>query len=431
MLGSLYVVCLRYLFAWVRLTLGWHWLGDDVFRLLEERHVGNQQDVFILARPPTIRRSELLTEAGFQWLILVSQSMTSDRCPSDESLAGFATGKLTKDVREAIARHVEGCCRCQVRLDILGDQVDAVTVGLRQREEEPPVEADRVRASLPAVEKQVKAGSAGQQAQLVCEPSREAFLGLVVQSGLLSEAEVEAFLGAEDGRSGLKSASQVAEELCREKYLTPFHVQAILTGAPKHLVLGQYVLVDHLGKGGMGHVYKARHRRMDRVVALKVVALSAARSADAVVRFQREVKAAARLSHPNIVTAFDADEADGTHFLVMEYIDGIDLRELVKRRGPRPVAEAVDLVIQAAQGLQHAHEHGVVHRDVKPANLLVDAQGVVKVADMGLAWMDWRFDPSSPREPSITQSRQAIGTIDFMAPEQALDPHRADRRADV
>lgn len=151
------------------------------------------------------------------------------------------------------------------------------------------------------------------------------------------------------------------------------------------------------------------------------------RTPEALRRFQREVEAAARLTHPNIVTAYDADEADGTHFLVMEYVEGSDLSALVKKHGPLPLSRALDCILQAARGLQHAHEHGVVHRDIKPANLLLDGQGTVKILDMGLA----RLDSIEGEHDELTGTGQTMGTVDYMAPEQARNSKLVDVRADI
>src|SRR5581483_7094027 len=140
--------------------------------------------------------------------------------------------------------------------------------------------------------------------------------------------------------------------------------------APDRPVLPGYEVLEPLGRGGMGEVYKARHLRLDRLVALKVIRADLLLDADAVRRFQREARAAAKLAHPNIVTVHDAAEFGGKHFLVMEYVEGTDLRQRVKEGGPLPVAQACAYVRQAALGLQHAHERGLVHRDIKPGNLL-------------------------------------------------------------
>jgi serine/threonine protein kinase len=145
-------------------------------------------------------------------------------------------------------------------------------------------------------------------------------------------------------------------------------------------------------------------------------------------RFQREVKAAARLSHPNIVTAHDADHAGGSHFLVMEYVEGTDLAALVAKDGRLPIDRAIDYTLQAARGLDFAHKQGVVHRDIKPANLLVDAQGTIKILDMGLARIE---TGDSPGQGDVTTSGTMVGTVDFMAPEQARDTRHVDARADI
>src|SRR5262249_51639814 len=132
-------------------------------------------------------------------------------------------------------------------------------------------------------------------------------------------------------------------------------------------------------------VYKARHKKMDRLVALKVINAQLVGNPKAVERFHREVQAAAKLHHPNIVTAHDADEAGNTHFLVMEFVEGTDLAKYIEKKGPLPVAHACHFIRQAALGLQHAHERGMVHRDIKPHNLMLTADGVVKIMDFGLA----------------------------------------------
>jgi hypothetical protein len=198
-------------------------------------------------------------------------------------------------------------------------------------------------------------------------------------------------------------------------------IPAALVGHPRYRVLGV------LGAGGMGVVYKAIHRLMERVVALKVVNDTLAARPGFVERFRREVKAAARLAHPNIVAAHDADEAGGLHFLVMEYVAGTSLDREVARRGPLPVRDACDYVRQAALGLQHAHERGMVHRDVKPHNLLLTPDGRVKILDFGLARV---LDEGGAAAPSLS-SGTFLGTPDYVAPEQARNPSGADIRADV
>ena len=160
----------------------------------------------------------------------------------------------------------------------------------------------------------------------------------------------------------------LARELVRRKKLTAWQAKEIYAGRGRSLVLGNYVILDKLGQGGMGMVLKAQHKRMKRVVALKVLSPAITKNPTAVQRFQREVEAAAKLSHANIVAAHDADEAKGTHFLVMEYVEGSDLSALVKKQGPLTPGQAVAAVLQAAKGLEHAHGAKITHRDIKPSN---------------------------------------------------------------
>lgn len=190
----------------------------------------------------------------------------------------------------------------------------------------------------------------------------------------------------------------------------------------------RYRIIRVLGHGGMGAVYLAEHRVMARLVALKVIRKNLVENAQAVERFRREVKAAARLAHANIVTAHDAEEAGDAHFLVMEYVEGSNLAEVLERRGPMPVYVASHYIRQALFGLQHAHERNMVHRDLKPQNLMLTAEGVVKILDFGLA----RFaSEAADSTAGLTQMSTMMGTPDYMAPEQALDARRADIRADI
>src|SRR4051812_36755594 len=224
-------------------------------------------------------------------------------------------------------------------------------------------------------------------------------------------------------------ARALAGELLQRGWVTAYQVNQLLQGRGAGLVLGPYLLLERLGQGGMGQVFKARHQFMSRVVALKVIRPEHLTSPETVRRFHQEVRASAQLNHPNIVTAYDAGCVGDTHFLVMEYVEGQDLARLLKQRGALPVVAACDLARQVALGLQHAHEKGLVHRDIKPGNLLVTPQGVVKILDLGLARL--RASEVGSLLPPLTLEGAVMGTADYMAPEQALNSKGADIRADL
>lgn len=189
--------------------------------------------------------------------------------------------------------------------------------------------------------------------------------------------------------------------------------------------LGSYGIEDKLGEGGMGAVFRATHKKLKRTVALKILPQNRMK-ADDVARFEREMAAAGQLSHRHIVTAFDAGEADGHHFLAMELIDGVDLNAVCQAHGQLDVGSACEMIRQAAIGLQHAHENGMVHRDIKPSNLMLASGGIVKILDLGLARIQVRDD-----QEDLTSVGQMMGTLDYMAAEQGTDSHNVDIRADI
>src|SRR5271156_3969219 len=192
----------------------------------------------------------------------------------------------------------------------------------------------------------------------------EQFVKQLEDSGIIAAETLKDFIPP---KANPKSAEDLARELVLKKKLTKFQASEAYQGKAKSLRLGNYTILDKIGAGGMGQVFKAQHRRMKRLVAVKMLPPAVTKDAAAVARFEREVEAAAKLRHPNIVAADDAGYANGAHFLVMEYVDGKDLSAMVKKDGPFPVNKAVNYILQAALGLEYARSKGVIHRDVKPA----------------------------------------------------------------
>jgi len=261
------------------------------------------------------------------------------------------------------------------------------------------------------------------------------YLQRIEHSGLLSAEDVRAIRDQSPASANIDAVKAVASDLVRRGKLTKYQANAIWQGKHDALVMGNYVLLDVIGQGGMGTVYKAEHRRLKRTVAVKMLSPAAMKIADSVDRFHREMEAVGKLNHRNIVAAHDADEFRGQHFLVMEFVPGTDLDRLVSQQGPLSPETAAGCILQAARGLEYAHARGVLHRDIKPGNLLLATEGqqtVVKLLDLGLAWIrDSSAEAKGNPAERLTQNDRIMGTLDFMAPEQALDIHHADQRADI
>ncbi len=296
-------------------------------------------------------------------------------CPSRELLSAIAVGRLCGTVRDAVEHHIEGCDSCLAVLQSINDASDPLIADLRgpvAPESDDDVHEDRTWAE--------RFGNQGGP-----------------------------FGRSSDPKSGRSGDGRMPERL------------------------GDYRLMEPLGRGGMGTVYRAHHTRLDRVVALKVLRPERASDHRAIARFQREMSNLGGLDHPNLVRALDAREEEGIAFLVMEYLEGLDLARLLERNGPLPIADACEVVRQAAIGLEHAYRTlGLIHRDIKPANLMITPAGSVRVLDLGIARLA-PIDPESPgrARAALTDADERLGTIDYMAPEQWLTGRGADIRADV
>lgn len=265
------------------------------------------------------------------------------------------------------------------------------------------------------------------------------FLELVGKSKLVDHDRWQQFLAALGDPTGCQSdpqsaskpdPRQLADQLVEKELLTRWQADKLLEGRHKGFVVGKYRLLGHLGTGGMSTVYLAEHLLMHRRVAIKVLPKSRGTDTESsyLERFHREAQAIASLDHVNIVRAYDIDNEGDTHYLVMEYINGHDLNYIVHESGPLDYITAARYTRQAARGLHYAHSVGLIHRDVKPANLLVDADGVVKILDLGLA----RFIAEEERASlTVAYDENVLGTADYLAPEQAIDSHGVDARADI
>jgi eukaryotic-like serine/threonine-protein kinase len=256
--------------------------------------------------------------------------------------------------------------------------------------------------------------------------SGSAFLAVLEGSGILSAASwrqvQDRFVRGPDADDSLALAHQLIDE----GTITEFQARRLLRGKGG-FALGRYVLLDQVGQGARGRVFKARHRLMDRVVALKVMA-SGTLSESSVSRFFREMKIAALLDHPNVVRAIDADVHEGSPYIVMEYLEGDDLEHVLARRGPLPPDEVIDYMAQVSRGLAHAHERGVIHRDVKPTNVFLLKTGVAKVLDLGFGELAGMT--GQPGNIFDTDEDIVVGTTDFMSPEQVQNK-KIDARTDL
>ena len=252
----------------------------------------------------------------------------------------------------------------------------------------------------------------------------EELVSFVRKSNLLDPAELDEYLAAHPGP--FDGPAAIWPQMRTDGLLGAFHVEQLLRGKYRGFFLGKHKLIDRIGLGGMGQVFLAEHVNMRRRVAIKVLPPDRAQNEFSRERFLREARAAGQLDHPNLVRAFDVDSEGDVYFLVMEFVDGISFHELVARHGPLDATRAAYYLWQAAHGLAYMSERGLVHRDVKPANLLVDRQGVVKLLDLGLVRSQAESDDLTRNE-----GVKILGTADYLAPEQALECSRVDVRADI
>src|SRR5262245_3717725 len=256
----------------------------------------------------------------------------------------------------------------------------------------------------------------------------EEFVDLIKKSAVLDEPRLSAYVHKlKSDPSTPPDLNAIAGLFVRDGLLTYFQAEQFLQGRWKRFTIGKYKVLERLGSGGMGQVFLCEHKLMRRRVAVKVLPTAKATDPSSLERFYREARAVAALDHVNIVRAYDIDQDDNLHFLVMEYVDGSSLQEMIRKAGSMDVTRACHYMYWSAIGLQHAHENGLIHRDIKPGNILVDRQGVVKILDLGLA----RFFNDDQDLLTKKYDETVLGTADYLAPEQAIDSHTVDGRADI
>jgi eukaryotic-like serine/threonine-protein kinase len=254
--------------------------------------------------------------------------------------------------------------------------------------------------------------------------TRNEFFSIIAQSKLVDDDVLEKLRESQElsERSG-----ECAEQLIKQGVITRFQAKQLLAGKHRGFVLGPYRILDQIGKGGMGTVYLGEHSTLKRRVAVKVLARELAENKTAVERFLREARSASSLTHQNIVRVHHVGQAAGTHYIAMEYVEGVTLEQVVDRKGPFSVAETAQIAIQAATGLQHAHERGFVHRDIKPENLMMTKDGMVKILDMGLTK---NVGSESDNLTGVMNAKGILGTLDYLSPEQAIQGP-VDARSDI
>lgn len=263
------------------------------------------------------------------------------------------------------------------------------------------------------------------------KPEVDLAIAELVKHGVIHKDEIDSALEKYPEAASIDDRDALGDFLEQIGLITAFQAGELRNKRIADLAMANYLILDRLGEGGMGTVFRARHKRMRRIVALKVLNPEIQENPDHLQRFQREIETLARLNHPGVIQAYDADFGPSGFFLVLELVEGNDLDGIVRKHGPLPVSEAIDAMIQSAKALQYVHDQGMVHRDIKPQNLMRNRQGDIKVADLGLVRLTEAESSDDHNKQGLTQQFTIAGTLEFMAPEQAENTSGVDNRADI
>lgn len=370
--------------------------------------------------------------------------MSYTPCPKDDHLAGYANGSLSEDLLDSISQHVDECGRCEKIVSEMEAGNDVMVATLRRGApgdsfasesrcqqvvdsmvNEANGESDRMKNSVPQVLATALQGVANVEPPSIESSSLNTSSGIaasLISSRLVTQQQIAAC--QQSGTPPLDDESLLSK-LIEQGALTLWQAEQLKSGVVKSFYLGNYKLLNQIGRGGMGHVFEAHDVQLNRRVALKVVGQADARQNE---RFLHEARAALQLQHSNIVHSFELGQHGSRYFLVMELIEGITLKQYIQQRGQLTMEQTAYIAYEVLCGLDHAHRQGIIHRDIKPSNIMITRDGQIKIADMGLAKV---FGPLGAADTEMTRTGAFLGSLDYCPPEQAEDAKRAMPASDI
>ncbi|HAY78984.1 MAG TPA: hypothetical protein DCY79_04185 [Planctomycetaceae bacterium] len=364
---------------------------------------------------------------------------TTSACPDRQWLKDYASGTIDEVRAAMVTVHLETCTDCQVRVDDLSNAEDSLLHAMRAHAKpstEPDPEHEQIHELIETVQNFDSSHSTHSEpaplastARSTTPPGWADLVDSLRRSGWLNLEQLQQAQAA----PGVFDSPTLVNELVARNLLTRFQARKCLQGRWSDLTIGDYLVLEPLGEGGMATVFKARQRQTGRTVCIKTLNPTGRKSTAHQTRFRREFKAVQALQHPHLIVAHAAMEVRGIPCLIMDFVNGQDLAKYVAARGPLNIAVALKVLRQIAVALQYLHDQEIIHRDIKPHNLLLDSQGHVRVLDLGLARFNAYLDPNSDAttQISMTNSGLVMGSVDYMPPEQAMNAREVDARTDI